>query len=224
MTNRPQRAPLPSPDDDEQTDPGFAPVAIRRVQVPWGLITVLGVYALLVFLYATLSTQRSPDYQAAKHFVAAREILGADGCAKCSRAELTEAYGHLLEAARLEPQVATLHRLLESLNWRFDRHHWKLPGDFKERAEAVAVLYARIQKSNKPILVVGARDMGWDPDQWVDRPKLVAKWAVIGALGMVVLWVAMRWKEGLRRAMARHANLSEIEEEIAESERQKRRG
>lgn len=223
MTDRPSRVKLaPAPPDDEDTDPGFHPPR-HRFQVPWGLVAALGLYVVGVGLYVTLSTRSAPDYQAAKHYAAAREILGLDGGKHCTRPELDQAYDHLLEAARLEPQVITFHRMLEGLNGRFEERGWKMPPDFRLRSEAVAGLYRRIQDSREPLLVVGARDQGWDPEQLLRRPEQVMKWSLLGGVGIVVLWFALKLGEKQRQAMARNENLERIEREVADLARQRRR-
>jgi hypothetical protein len=222
MTDRPSRVKLsPAPAEADDTDPGFK--LPRRFQVPWGLVAALGLYVVGVGLYVTLSTRSSPEYQAAKHYLAAQELLGPSGGRNATRAELERAYDELLEAARLQPQVLTFHRKLEGLNGRFAERHWEMPPGYRLRAEAVAGLYRRIQDAQEPLLVVGAHDKGWDPEQLLARPTQVAKWSVLGALGIVVLWFALRLGEKQRQAMARHANLERIEEEIAEIGRQRRR-
>jgi len=212
----------PPPPEAEDTDPGYRPPPLR-FQVPWGLIAALVVYVLGVGLYVTLSTRSAPEYQAAKHYQAATEILGLDGGKHCTRPELSAAYDHLLEAARYQPQVKDFHRTLEALNGRFAERGWKMPPEFRMRAEAVAGLYERIQEERQPLLVVGMRDQGWAPDQILARPAQVVKWSAFGGLGIVILWFALKLGEKQRNAMIRNQNLERIEQEVADLGRQRRR-
>ncbi len=174
----------------------------------------LGVYVAAVYGYLTLRHWGSPEYQAAVHYHQALELLGADHGRKAPKEQLVRAYEHLLEAARRMPQVRTLHDDLESLNHRFVERGWPIPQELKNRAEAVAVLWRRIQDANEPILVVGVRHRGWAPDQLLDGPSQTLKWASIGVVLIFALWSYYRF--GAQRLMRerREQQLEETEREL----------
>lgn len=185
-------ADAPALPEEPRTNPDN-PTPARSFPVPWGLFVALGIYGLAVLGYVWATYWRSADYQAAMHYQDAWALLGRDEGRKSSREQLTEAYRHLLEAARLKPEVKTFHDDLESLNWRFEERKWQVPGQMRHASEAVAMLWQRIQQERKPILVVGLRDKGWAPEQLVAGPATVAKWSPVPALFIVAIWAYGRF-------------------------------
>jgi hypothetical protein len=210
-------------DDEVKTDPGRVPDAARPSLVPWGLLIALAIYAAVASGFAVWHLWHSPDYQAARHYRMSVALLGKDRGRTATRETLVEAYGDLLEAAVRVPEVRDFHDALESLNWRFEERHWTIPGDLRRRAEAVATLYTRIQMERRPLLAVGARDRGWDPDQLLDEPMRLAFWFGLGGMGIVVAWAYLRFGERARRESERNEQLSEVEREVAQSERERQR-
>src|SRR4051794_27390212 len=156
--------------------------------MPYGLFIVLAVYGLCVLGYVYLTYWNSPAYLAAEHFQDAGELLGLDDGRKASQETLTQAYGHYLEAARLMPRVKLLHERTEAMRWRFDERHFKMEKDLAMRAEAVAMLWQRIQQEEDPLLVVGARDRGWQPAQLLEGPGRTFWYSLPGGLVIVVAW------------------------------------
>ena len=180
---------------DDQTDPQTPVAVVRRaalarLNVPLGLVAVLGAYLLLAIAFLALRYWLSDDYQSARHYREAQQLLGPSG-RPADRASAERAYQHLLEAARLKPEVKTLHDQLESLNARFDERRWKLPPDLKMRAEAVALRWTRLQEEHRPILVVGARDRGWDPESLAVGPGRAILWF---GLGFVLLAAVLGYR------------------------------
>lgn len=194
-------------------------------QVPGikGLCLALGVYALLVLAFVSWRYWSSPEYQAAVHWEEAAELLGSDGGRGISREKLIEAYEHLLEAARLMPQVRTLHERLESLNWRFEERGLQQPEELRRRAEAVAAIWQRIQQEQAPLLVVGMRDRGWAPSQLREGPGTVLAWSSVGVLALFVLWGYWLFN-GKRQQEQKHlAELQRLEKDVADAERARRK-
>lgn len=224
-----------SPHDEPMTDPQApafdeprtapeVPVAQRRIAaLPWGLLMAWAVYALLVLGYVWATYWRSADYQAAVHYRAAHEVLGPSEGRHSTREELTEAYRHLLEAARLKPEVRTFHDELESLNWRFDERHWRVPEHLRHSAEAVAMTWTNIQKQNAPILVVGLRDRGWAPDQLLEGPSRVLRWAPLGAILIAAVWAFGRFNAKRQREEEKEKELRALEDELASIDRHRAR-
>jgi hypothetical protein len=208
-----------NPIEDEKTDPGHVPEAARHSLVPWGLLVVLAVYAAAATGYSTWHLWSSDDYQAARHYKLALERLGPSGGKTAPREALVASYEDLLEAARRVPEVRDFHDQLESLNWRFEERHWAIPGDLRERAEAVATIYVRIQQAQRPLLAVGARDRGWDPDQLLAEPTRLLFFGLLGAAGIVAIWVYMRLGERARLKAAQAEKQDELLREVAEIER-----
>ncbi|MBI3182560.1 MAG: hypothetical protein HYZ28_10520 [Myxococcales bacterium] len=210
----------------EPTAGQAAPAGGRRLFVPWGLLLALGVYATAVLWYIQHTYWSSPEYQAAVHLYRAQEILGVDGGRKAPRERMLEAYQHLLEAARLMPQVKELHELLERLNWRFEERKLGLPSELRLRAEAVAAVWQRIQRERQPILVVGVRDRGWAPDQLAEGPGRAFRWSLLGVLLIVVAWGYGRFNEKRSRERKREEEIRAMEREVEElaGQREKLRG
>ena len=199
------------------------PAARRPFPVPWGLIITLNLYATLVIIYIWLTFWRSPEYQAAKHFEAAQAILGLDDGRKVSRAELDEAYREMLEAARLMPRVKMLHERTERLRWRYDERKFKLDPELANRAEALSMIWRRAEDEATPFLVVGARDRGWTPEQLLAGPMTIALWSLPGGVVILVIWAYLRFSAKRVRANEHEEEIQRVEEEIAQSERMKRR-
>lgn len=207
----------------DKTDPNIRIPHSRRLPVPWGLLVALGLYALSVLGYVWATWWRSPDYIAAEHYTAAREILGPKQGRGVGREGLLSAYTHLLEAARLKPEVKSFHEQLESLNWRFDERGWAVPQELRNRAEAVALTWMNIQKANAPILVIGVRDRGWAPDQLLEGPRRIAMWSPVGGLLIIALWASLKFNARTARAQQKEADLQQVESELAEFDLQRHR-
>lgn len=186
--------------------------------VPYGLFIVLGVYALLVVGYVWATYWNSPEYRAAEHFAAAAELLGLDDGRKASQQQLTEAYGHYLEAARLMPRVKLLHDRTEAMRWRFQERGFKLDHDLQMRAEAVASVWQRIQQEEAPLLVVGVRDKGWAPDQLLAGPQRAFLWSLPGGLVIIVVWAWLRFSGRKVREQEHEAELKALEKDVKEIE------
>lgn len=220
---------LPPPEEQVRTDPQvpvFPSEHERRgfpFPFPWGLVVAWAVYGLLVLGYTWATYWRSAEYQAAVHYRDAHALLGASGGRQCSRAELEEAYLELVEAARLKPEVKTLHEELEDLNWRFDERHWEVPEHLRNSAEAVAAIWMEIQKANAPILVVGMRDRGWAPDQLVEGPARTLRWSPLGLLLIAVIWAYGRFNAKRQREEEKERERRAIEAELAERDRERAR-
>lgn len=198
--------------------------ARQKFPVPWGLFIVLGIYALAVLGYVWATYWRSPEYRAAEHFAQADALLGLDDGRKASREQLEAAYLHLLEAARLVPRAKLLHDRVESLRWRFEERKFRMPRDLEMRAEAVAMLWQRLQQEDEPWLVVGARDRGWTPHALLQGPRTAVLWSIPGAVVLSILWAF--WKYGPRRVKAQEheADVQAKERELEALERARTRG
>ena len=208
------------------TDPEVPAVAAAkppRLGVPWGLFVALGIYALLVLGYVWATYWRSAEYQAAVNWDQAWSILGRDEGRSATQVELTLAYRHLLEAARLKPEVKSFHTELERLNWRFSEKKWEVPPDLRHASEAVASLWQRIQQERKPILVVGLRDKGWAPEQLVKGPKRVLMWSPVGGLLVIAVWAYGRFNVKRVREQEKEVEAQKLERELAERAQMRRR-
>jgi hypothetical protein len=188
----------------------------QRFQVPWGLFIALAVYAGMVAGYIQLTYWSSPEYQAVQHFDRAWEILGPAEGRTASREELVAAYEHLLEAARLAPDVTKLHEQLERLNWRFEERHLSMPDDLRRRADAVAVLWQRIQQERAPILAVGVRNRGWAADQLREGPGQAVIWSLVGVLVILGAWAYLRFGARQVQEVERDKELKQMEAEVRE--------
>lgn len=186
----------------------------QKFPVPYGLFIVLGLYAVGVVGYVYVTYWNSPGYLAAEHFEAAGELLGLDDGRKSSPQQLTDAYGHYLEAARLMPRVKLLHERTEAMRWRFEERKLKMDHDLQMRAEAVAMLWQRIQTEQEPMLVVGLRDRGWQPAQLLEGPGRTFLWSLPGGLVIVVIWAWLRFSGKRARATDHEAELKKIEGEV----------
>jgi hypothetical protein len=163
------------------------------------LLIALGAYAAAVLLYLGIGYWRSPDYQAASHYQDAQELLGPTRGGKAKREELIEAYEHLLEAARLKPEVRELHDQLEQLNGVFELRRFELPAELRHRSDAVAMTWRRIQDQHQSMLEGSLRDRGWAPDQLVEGPSRAIKLAIAGAAVIVLGWVGVMFARAPRR-------------------------
>ncbi len=210
------------PDTDPEV-PAVAAAKAPRLGVPWGLFVALGVYALLVLGYVWATYWRSADYQAAVHWDQTWAMLGRDAGKNATQAELTQGYRHLLEAARLKPEVKSFHTELERLNWRFSEKGWQVPPELRHASEAVAGLWQRIQQERKPILVVGLRDRGWAPEQLVQGPRRVLMWSPVGGLLIVGVWAYGRFNARRVREQEKEVETQKLERELAERARMRRR-
>jgi len=186
----------------------------NQFPVPYGLFVVLAIYGLCVVGYVYATYWSSAPYVAAEHYAAASELLGLDDGRSCSQAALTEAYQHYLEAARLMPRITALHERTEAMRWRFEERHFKLDPDLAHRAEAAAMLWRNIQREEEPILVVGARDRGWQPAQLLEGPKRTFLWSLPGALVLAVIWAWLRFSAKKVRAVEHEAELKKMESEV----------
>jgi hypothetical protein len=156
--------------------------------VPWGLFVVLAVYGLAVFGYVWKTFYEAPDYQAAQHSAKALVLLGVDDGRKSSEADLRAAFRHVLEAARLMPQVKELALHSERLRWRFDERGFKADPEDVRRAELVSKAAQRVEEERQPWLVTGSRDRGWAPDQLLAGPERVVWWSSPGVVLILAVW------------------------------------
>jgi hypothetical protein len=182
--------------------------------VPYGLFIVLGVYAVGVLGYVWQAYWNSPEYLAAEHYAAATEMLGLDDGHSASKETVFDAYKHYLEAARLMPRVKTLHERVEAMRWRLEERGFKLDHDMQMRAEAVAMLWQRIQQEHEPILVVGARDRGWVPSQLLEGPTRTFLYSLPGAALIVVVWAYLRFSGKRVRERDHEAQLKGLEADV----------
>jgi hypothetical protein len=183
--------------------------------VPYGLFIVLAVYALLVLGYVWATYWNSPEYLAAEHYAQASDLLGLDDGKTASKEILLSAYNHYLEAARLVPRALVLHKRVEAMRWRLDERGFKLDHDMQMRAEAVSMLWQRIQQEQDPILVVGARDRGWQPAQLLEGPGRSFLYALPGGLVIILIWGWTRFSGRRVREQDREKELKQIEADNA---------
>jgi hypothetical protein len=187
--------------------------------VPYGLLIVLAGYALAVLLYVWATYWNSDAYLAAEHYVAAEDLLGLDDGRSASKETLLVAYNHYLEAARLMPRVKILHERVEAMRWRFEERHFKLDHDLQMRAEAVAMLWQRIQKQEDPLLVVGARDRGWTPSALLAGPARTVLFSIPGAGLIIAIWAWLRFSGRAVREREHEAKLKELERDATRNQR-----
>ncbi len=200
-------------DPEDKTDPQIR-VPGRSFPFPLGLLVVLVLYGLAVLGYVWSTYWRSPEYQAAQHWDAARMLLGKDGGRTAPDKALLEAYAHLLEAGRLKPEVRTFHEEAQSLNWRFEERGSEAPLELRRIAQINAAAWQAIEKLKQPVLVIGLRDKGWAPDQLLEGPARVAKWSPVGALFIVAIWGYLRLTSRRVRDEEKEEGLREWEREI----------
>jgi hypothetical protein len=191
--------------------------------VPYGLFIALAAYSLLALGYVWQCYWNSAEYQAAEHFAQASALLGLDDGRAASKEALLVAYTHYLEAARLVPREKLLHERVEAMRWRFDARGFKLDHDMQMRAEAVAMLWQRIQQQEDPLLVVGARDRAWAPAQLLAGPTNTLLFALPGALCIVVVWGYLSFSGMRVRAQQHEQELKALEAEVAARGAQRRK-
>jgi hypothetical protein len=193
-----------------------------RFPVPWGLFAALGVYAGLVTGYIAYTYWTSPEYQASEQHAEAWQILGRDEGRHCSERDLERAYDHVLRAAQLLPSERKLHEELESLAWRFDERHWKVPAAMLLGAQAQSARWAELQADNAPRFASGLHERGWDPQGLLAGPAQSAKWALLGAGLIVVVWAYLRFSNRRVSEERREEQLSRLEREVRERGAQRR--
>lgn len=184
--------------------------------VPWGLFIVLAVYALGVYGYIWANYYNAPEYKAALAYARAVTILGVDDGRRCSEAELLKAFSLTLEAARLMPEERGLVEHLENLRHRFEERKFKLPDDFKQKAEMMSANTLRAEQAKKAWLVVGARDRGWAPDQLLGGPERVVLWSIPGAVFIIAFWAYTRFSRRAALAKDHEDQLKGQEREVDE--------
>lgn len=198
------------------SSPTPAPAENKRppFPFPWALVVALAAYYGLVTGYVWLQYWDSPEYAAALHLQQAGGLLGKEDGRTANQEQLLEAYSHLLEAVRLLPDEAWIHKELERVHARIEQRGWQLPQDLKHRADAVAIVTERREAARKPILAVGARDRGWDPESLLAGPGKTFAWSLVGAFGIVVLWAQVRFSSRRMREEDREVELRKMEEEV----------
>ncbi len=212
-----------APDTDPEVPIVSPPLGKPRLGFPWGLLVALALYGLAVVGYAWATYWRTDDYKAAQSYAAAWQLIGHDEGLKATPEQLTQAYALLLETARMKPEVKDVHDQLERLNWRFEERGLRVPEDLRRSAEAVAVLWLRIQQAQAPILVVGVRDRGWAPDQVVEGPKRLFRWSPIGGFLIVMVWAYGRYNSRRVAEQTKESELQHAEHELAERQRVRER-
>lgn len=184
--------------------------------IPWGLFIVLGLYAVGVAGYIWVNYYNAPEYQAAVSYAKALRLLGVDDGRRISEAELTKAFEHILEAARLMPEERALVEHLENLRHRFEERKFKLPEALKQRSEMMAANTLRREQAKKPWLVVGVRDRGWGPEQLLRGPQRIVLWSIPGAVFIIAFWAYTRLSHRAARAREHEAQLKQQEQEVDE--------
>lgn len=160
----------------------------RRFYFPLGLLVVLVTYALAVVAYLDATYWSTNEYKASEHYVQALALLGDDDGRTCATAQLQQALEHLIEAAALVPEAGFLAEHIERLRWRYSERNVEMPLDLVRRAEAVSASARRVREERTPFLVVGIRDRGWAPDQVLEGPKRALRWAIPGAVLILLVW------------------------------------
>lgn len=194
-----------------------------KFPVPWGLFVILFVYCLGVGIYIWQEYYESPEYHAATFSDHAIAILGVDDGRTATREELLRAFDDFLEAGRLMPQEVQFAEALERLRGRFEERHFKLDIERIRRAEAISALTQRSEEQRAPLLVVGARNRGWAPDQLVVGPKTIVLWSIPGAVVIILVWAYLYVTAYLVRSRERETHLKSIEANVKELGKSKRR-
>lgn len=200
--------PLPS-DTEPQVRAVRAPFP-----VPYGLFIALLVYGLLVLGYVWATYWGAPAYLAAEHFAQATQLLGVDDGRKADEATLRLAAGHYLDAAALVPEVKYLHERVEAMRFRFDERGFKLPRGYVQQAERLSERYTQLEAERAPLLVVGARDRGWAPEQLLAGPGKVFLWSLPGAGVILLVWAYLRFSGRAVLKQEREAQLKATEAEV----------
>jgi hypothetical protein len=179
-------------------------------------VIVLAIYAALVPVYLYFQYWGTPEYEAAEHLEIASQILGRSGGRGIKRAELTRAYEHLLEVARIfNGDEATLHDL-EELNARFEEKRWQLPDELRHRAEALGMLARKNADEDQPIMAVGLRQRGWDPEAIKAGPGHALWGALIGAVLISIIYASIRFSVHRVHEQEHVQELLKTEKEVAE--------
>ncbi len=181
---------------------------------PWGLLVVLGVYALAVYGYIRQTYYESPEYQAALAYGRALLILGVDDGRRCSEADLVKAFSLTLEAARLIPEERQLVDHLENLRHRFEERKFKLDPELVKKVEMMSANTMRIEQQRKAWLVVGSRDKGWAPDQLLAGPERVVWWSIPGGVFIIAFWAYTRMNAKAVRDREHEDDLKQTEKEV----------
>lgn len=191
-----------------------APPAKRRFPIPYGLFIALGVYALAVLGYIKFQYWDSPGYVAAEKYSYALWLLGADDGRKCTEAQLVEAMGLILEAARLVPDEKSLAEHTERLRYRFEERKFKIPKDLERHAELVSATAQRREREKDPWLVVGVRDRGWGPEQVLSGPRRAALWSIPGGVLIILIWAYGQFNARKVREREHEDELKKAEAEV----------
>lgn len=186
----------------------------QRVPFPWGLLVLLVLYAIFVSGWLTYRYWTSPEYQAAVAYDEAWSLLGKDGGRSAPPEELQRAFELLIKAGYLMPQVKTIHQDMESLRFRYAEREMELPRHLEFGAEEASRRWLEIDEANQPILVVGARDRGWDYETLKVGPTRVLLWSVL--LGFVFVLIALYvWWVGVVTAWEkREEHVQEVEADV----------
>ncbi len=160
----------------------------NKFPIPWGLFVVLVLYSLGVWAYVWLTVWQAPQYVAAQHWGRADTLLGVDEGRTVSPETLLAAFDEVLEAARLLPEEEQFAEQLERLRARFAERRLPLDPSRLQRAEAVSASARRIQEARAPLLVVGARDRKWAPDQLAEKPQRIVLWSLPGGALILAVW------------------------------------
>jgi hypothetical protein len=121
------------------------------------------------------------------------------------------------------PRVKTLHERVEAMRWRLEERGYKLDHDMEMRAEAVAMLWQRIQQEHEPLLVVGARDRGWVPSQLLEAPTRAFLYSLPGGALIIVVWAWLRFSGKRVREQEHEAQLKALEADVKAIEAQRKR-
>ena len=194
-----------------------------KFPVPWGLLIILALYALGVLVYIWQSYWESPEYQAAELSDRAIATLGVDDGRKATPDQLRAAFDDFLEAGRLMPQETQFADNLERLRGRFEERHIPLDIERVRRAEAVSAVTRRIQEERAPLLVVGARNRGWAPDQVIAGPRTILMWSIPGAVLIIAVGTYLSVSAYLVRSREREAHLKSVEARVKEIGKSTRR-
>lgn len=201
------------------TPPGPAP----KFPVPWGLFVILALYGLGVLGFIWKTYWHSPEYKAAELSDRALLILGVDDGRKATPEQLREAFDDFLEAGRMLPEESQFAENLERLRNRFEERRIKLDPERIRRAEAVSELARRVQEQRAPLLVIGARDRHWAPDQLIAGPTTIALWSIPGAVLIIGIWAYLQVSSYLVRSREHAAQLEAVENEVKQLGRAKSR-
>ena len=190
------------------------PAPPPKFPVPWGLFIILAVYALCVVGYVWKTYWDSPEYRAAELSDHAIHVLGVDDDRKATPEQLRLAFDEFLECARLLPEEPQFADNLERLRSRFAERRIPLDQERVRRAEAVSALSRRVQEERSPLLVVGARDRQWAPDQLIAGPETIFWWSLPGAVLIIGVWAYLRISAYLARKSEHEQQLDAVKDEV----------